>query len=206
MTEAVDLQQAASLVIEAFGAWTMRVADTRWAGEAITHELTRLFLTTTGLPVQALNLFTLDADFETAPRTLDTVLKELGATAEIDPGVRAAYGHLIVLGDMAEAEAYLDPATGTVLSFINWTSAPILLNSGAAEFVYFLAYIETHRRKDGVLLDDLETSQGYAAAAQIAEHLASIDPAAFEDPDGAGSAWANWVADGFAIALFQDWE
>ena len=202
----VDLQKAASLAVEAFGAWALQAADAEWADEAIPHEPTRSFLTTTGLPVQALNLFTLDADFEAAPRTLDTVLKELGATAPLDQGIQAAYGHLIVLGDIAEAEAYLDPATGTVLSFVNWTSAPFLLNSGVADFVYFLAYIETHRRKDGVLLDELETSEGYAAAAQIAAHLATVDPAAFQDRDGTGSAWANWVEDGFAIGLFQDWE
>lgn len=201
----VDPQQAASLAIEAFGAWTLQVADAEWAGGAITHEPTRSFLTTTGLPVQALNLFTLDADFESAPRTLDIVLKGLGAAAELDPQIQAAYGHLYLLGDMAEIEAYLDPATGAVLSFVNWTSEPFLLNSGVPEFVYFLAYTETHRRKDGVLLDELETAEGYAAAAQIAEHLASVDPAAFADPDGTGSAWSNWVEDGFAIDLFQDW-
>lgn len=205
----LDPRDVASLAATAFGTWTLQTAGEEWAAQFVPHEPTRLFLTTIGLPVEALGLFTLEAEFETAPRALEDLLARQSTEfpGSVDSRIRDDYGGLISLGDIADSGAYLDPHDGRVLSFVNWKSAPYLLNSGVAEFVYFLAYVETHRRQDGVLLDDLPDDECYPAANRIVEHLAEVDRAAIVDPEAPedGTAWSNWVGDGFAIALFQDW-
>lgn len=90
-----------------------------------------------------------------------------------------------------------------MLGFESPDAQPFLVNSGLGELLYSLAYVEAHRREDGVLLDELPAEAGYAAAARIAAHLATVDPPAFTDPEE--SVWRVWVEDGFAIGLFKDW-
>ena len=86
--------------------------------------------------------------------------------------------------------------------FLGWDD-PFVMNVGLAEFLYFHAYVEKHRRVGGVPLDELETDAGYEAAARIITHLATIDAAAVQ---GGDSAWEGWLDDGFGIGLFSDWD
>jgi hypothetical protein len=191
------------LLSRAFGEWTIRRPEQGWATRAVADAGARSFLTDVGLPVQALHLFSLDPAFGDAPATLADHLSGLAPSAGVSAKILDAYGRLIHLGSLPDLGAFLDPATGQVMSFVNWSTPPFLVNSGIAEFAYFLAYVETHRRANGVLLDDLETEDGYEAAAAIAVHLMGIDPAAFADADE--NIWPVWMDDGFAIGLFQDW-
>ncbi|WP_034267852.1 SUKH-4 family immunity protein [Actinospica robiniae] len=191
------------LLFRAFGEWTIRRSEPAWATRAVADADARGFLTDVGLPVQALNLFSLDPAFGEAPVTLADRLSDLPPSAGVSTTILDAYGQLIYLGSLPDLGAFLDPATGRVLSFVSWSDPPFVVNGGIAEFAYFLAYVETHRRANGVLLDDLETEEGYEAAAVVAAHLMGVDPAAFADADE--NIWPVWMDDGFAIGLFQDW-
>lgn len=196
----VDLSVAADLAAESFGDWTMVRADEAWARQSVPHEPTRRALTEVGLPLQA-PLFDLSADFATAPLDMVEYHRRAPYPETLTAEFTAQYGRFVRLGFIPDLGAFLDPDTGQVHGFIGWDES-YLLNSGVAEFVYFLAYIEKHRRLDGVLLAKLETRAGYDEAERICAHLATVDPAAFEDPD---NVWTNWVGDGFAIGLFDDW-
>jgi len=192
------------LLSRAFGDWTIRRPEPAWTARAVVDADARGFLTDVGLPVQALNLFSLDPVFGTAPVTLADHLSDLPPSAGVSTQILDAYGHLIRLGSLPDLSAFLDPATGRVVSFVNWSTPPFLVNSAIAEFAYFLAYVEVHRRVNGVLLDEMEVEDGYDAAAAIAMHLMGIDPPAFADAEE--NIWPVWLDDGFAIGLFQDWE
>lgn len=187
----------------AFGEWTIRRPEQAGIAGVVSDADAHGFLADVGLPVQALNLFSLDPAFCDAPATLADHLSALPPSAGVSAMILADYGQLIYLGDLPDLGAFLDPATGRVVSFVNWSTPPFLVNSGIAEFAYCLGYVETHRRVDGVLLDDLETEDGYAVAASIAAHLMGVDPLAFADSDE--NIWPAWLDDGFAIGLFLDW-
>jgi hypothetical protein len=192
-----------ALMSRAFGDWTIRRPEPAWTAYAVADPDARGFLTDVGLPVQALNLFSLDPAFGKAPVTLAGDLSALPPSAGVSARIVQDHGHLILLGSLPDLGAFLDPATGRVVSFVNWSTPPFLVNSGIAEFAYSLAYVEAHRRLNGVLLDDLETEDGYDAAAAIAVHLIGVDPPAFDDAEE--NIWPVWLDDGFAIGLFQDW-
>lgn len=191
------------LLSRAFGDWTIRRPEPAWTARAVADADARGFLTDLGLPVQALNLFSLDPAFGAVPVTLADHLAALPPSAGVSTRIVDAYGHLILLGSLPDLGAFLDPATGRVVSFVNWATPPFLVNSGIAEFAYFLAYVEAHRRMNGVLLDDMDVDDGYDAAAAIAMHLMGVDPPAFADTEE--NIWPIWLDDAFAIGLFHDW-
>src|SRR5690349_2999013 len=84
------------LAAEAFGEWAMARVDPAWAGSAIDHEPTRLFLTEVGLPVQMASVFVLDDRFWGVPREADG---------------------RVCLGWLAHNEVYLVPSSGEVVTF-----------------------------------------------------------------------------------------
>lgn len=199
----VERDTLQALLVRAFGDWTLCRVDADRARDAIAHQPTRTLLTEVGVPVQGPG-FALDRSFSAGrPRTLaDFVRARPGG----DPGWESARtrGHLFVLGPLGDlGSALLDPATGQVLGFESSDAEPFPVNSGLGALLYCLAYVEVHRRVNGVLLDGLESEAGYAAAARIAGHLADIDPRAFADPEE--NVWRIWIEDGFAIGLFYDW-
>lgn len=197
----VDLSEVAALAAESFGAWTMVRADEAWARRAVPHEPTRRMLTEVGLPIQT-KLFDLSPEFGTRPLDMLEFHERATYPETLTAEFAASCGRFIRLGHIPDLGAFLDPVTGRVYGFAGW-DVPRQMNGGVAEFVYFHAYIEKHRRVDGVPLGELETGTGYAAAARIAAHLATIDAAAVENAD---SAWSGWLDDGFGIGLFGDWD
>ena len=197
----VDLSEVGALAAESFGAWAMVRADAAWARRAVPHEPTRRMLTEVGLPIQT-KLFDLSPEFGTGPLDMLEFHKRATYPETLTPEFVANCGRFIHLGYIPDLGAFLDPVTGRVYGFVGW-DVPHQMNSGVAEFVYFHAYIEKHRRVDGVPLDGLDTGTGYEAAARIAAHLATIDAPAVENADG---AWAGWLDDGFSIGLFGDWD
>jgi hypothetical protein len=196
----VELPEVRALAAEAFGSWTRVRVDEDRARRTVPHEPTRRMLTEVGLPVQT-NLFDLSPEFSTGPLDMVEFQKRARFPVTFTPEFVASRGHYLDLGFIPDNGAYLDPVTGKVYGFVGW-DLPYLLNSGLAEFLYFHAYIEKHRRVDGVPLDDFDTDTGYEAAARIIAHLATIDAAAVQGED---SAWEGWLDDGFSIGLFTDW-
>lgn len=197
----VDLSEVAALAAEAFGAWTMARVDEDWARRTVPHEPTRRMLTEVGLPVQTI-LFDLSPEFSTGPLDIVESNRRSRWPQAFTPEFVANRGHFLDLGFIPDNGAYLDSSTGKVYGFLGWDD-PFVMNVGLAEFLYFHAYVEKHRRVGGVPLDELETDAGYEAAARIITHLATIDAAAVQ---GGDSAWEGWLDDGFGIGLFSDWD
>lgn len=193
-----------SLLVHAFGDWTMCQAKAEWVRDAIAHEPTRRILSEVGIPVQGPG-FALDAGFRLGQvRTLANFVEAVPGGVDRSWAATREYGNLIALGSLNDLDiAFLDPSTGRVLGFETPDTEPFTINNGLEELLLCLAYVEVHRREDGTLLDDLEPEAGYAAAAEIAAYLATVDPPAFADRDE--SAWQIWIEDGFATGLFQDW-
>jgi hypothetical protein len=209
----LGLDAVRELTCKAFGEWTMVRTDAEWAATAVSHEQTRRMLVEVGLPVET-NIFTTDDAFFVRPTTM-------GAWA-IDHPDRwgsdgfAAYRDWIVLGREVNGGRFVvDPGSGRV-DFLDGGDG-MLQSSTLAIFVYALAYFETRRRLDGVLLDDVEPMDlAFEANYETFRHLSLVDPPAFQGVNAPpwaeaqggeldlGHAW-EWIADGFADGLFSDW-
>jgi len=172
-----------------------------------------------GVPIQT-NIFTAEEAYFVTP-TLPTVLTTVGVAAEEAPDwlssdKLAEYRDWILLGSEANSlEFVVDPKSGRV-DFIGDNGGEFQ-SSSLAIFVYSLAYFETHRRLDGVVLDFVEPDElAFEANYEMLRHLSLVDPPAFEGVNAPPYAEAEggeldldhaweWIADGFADCLFRDW-
>jgi len=205
----LDRATVGALAEAAFGRWALVTPGDDWIRRAgITHEPTAEFLRTVGLPVESVisrSVPELTAPPQTLATLLDAATERARNGKAADPAIGEQYADLVWIGYGAhDLRVYLDPRSGSVLSFINLASAPFLYNSSVAHFVYFAAYLETHTRIDGVYLDELDdTDEAFEAAEAIGRHFAEVDPEACRP--AAKNLWQDLVVDGFSSGLYEAW-
>lgn len=209
-----DQQTVQELADQAFGRWAMVIPSKEWLSTSgVIHEPTIDFLRTIGLPVQG-RIYE-DGTFLSQPATtMNDFLAEartrLHEEDVPDEKFVEAYGHFIDFGSSANCDTvYLDPRTGIIYGFLNYTSDPYVYCSSVSNLVYFAAYWELHGKVNGVWLDALvdDTDDiAFDAAEAIGRHFAEIDPAANTlGPGDEETLWESIASDGFAAGLFVEW-
>ena len=203
-----DRGTVGALAEAAFGRWALVTPDEDWIRRAgITHEPTSEFLSTVGLPVQSViscSVPQLTAPPQTLAAHFDAAVQQAQRGNPLDPAIGERYADLVWIGYGAhDLCVYLDPRSGSVLSFINLASEPFLYNSSVAHLAYFAAYFETHTRVDGVYLDEFDDNDAaFAAAEAIGRHFAEVDPDACRPK---ANLWQDLVIDGFSPGLYEAW-
>ena len=204
MLETEDVRE---LVWRAFGEWALRKVDPEWAAERIAHEPTRRLVTELGLPVQGPAYYSLSLHED---RRYPTIREYFAAN---DPGVLETrtgteFGHFLYFADINGEDVHLDPESGRLYWLLGRHESvkAVLVNSGVAEFLFFLAQIEINRGVEP--LKDLRESdedvgeEEYERALQsvldaIVAGIGDADPEAFPaDPDNDGGLdtfWYPWL-------------
>lgn len=218
----LELEDVRGLVWRAFGEWALYKFDPDWAAERIAHEPTRRLVTELGLPIQGPADYSLEMREDRPWITVrDYFADPRHNNAVLDTPVGTEYGHFLVFANLNAQTIYLDPESGRLYGFLGpyEVGQLVLVNSGLAEFLTFLAQIEINRVTEPLeeLRDsDEDNEEEYESALQsildgIVGGVRNVDPAAFPpDPDNDGGLetfwypWLlKWADDDFA---FDPWD
>ncbi|MGA5818055.1 SUKH-4 family immunity protein [Kitasatospora sp. NPDC094028] len=203
----METEDVRELTRRAFGEWALRRVDPGWAAERIAHEPTRRLVTELGLPVQGPGFFSPHLHED---RHWPTIRERFEACAPESLGTRLCteFGHYLYFCDFNGEDIHLDPESGRLYWFrgLHDTVERLLVNSGVAEFLTFLALIEIHRVVDGRPFEDFRegTEEEYATALRsvlkgVVFGVRDVDRAVFP-PRGAAegaerfeSFWHPWL-------------
>ncbi|WP_369184723.1 SUKH-4 family immunity protein [Streptomyces sp. Y1] len=202
----METEDVAELARRAFGEWALRKVAPEWAAARIGHEPTRRLVTELGLPPQGPGFFSLDLHEDQRRPTVRERFEDL-APGSLGTRLCTEFGHYLYLGDFNGEDILLDPESGRLY----WFRGPhenverILVNSGVAEFLTFLARIELHRIVDGRPFEEFRegTDEEYATALRsvlkgVIFGVREVDRAVFPpkgDDDGFESFWYPWLID-----------
>ncbi|NUP48514.1 MAG: hypothetical protein HOW97_14575 [Catenulispora sp.] len=202
----VELEDVRELAGRAFGEWALRKLDPEWTTERISHEPTRRLVTELGLPIQGPAHYSLMMSEDSRWPTVRDFFAD-NRPEVLETRMCTEFGHYLFFADLNGENVFLDPESGGVYWFPgpHETAKNVLVNSGVAEFLTFLAQIEINRVTEPIeaLRDsDEDVEEEYDRALRsildgIVNGVRNVDPAAFpadpEDDGGLDTFWYPWL-------------